>query len=191
MGKLVPEWRLREIRNIADTLAYHAACCPVSRLLTLAEEKYLKPGAHIRLLIHPGLKVGEANTYIQHLEGAKCVDAGYTANLFEVTIYFNGDLTSKTNWERTTRAIVKQLGWVIFFSPVARLQVLARDEEKFLKNFVDEVLEELPFKFDISRPRFTLAKLQAIVKDELNPKAREVLPHVPKLLRPYLGPDGW
>lgn len=191
MGKLVPEWRLREIRNIADTLAYHAACSPVSRLLMLAEEMYLKLGAHIRLLIHPGLKVGEASTYMQRLQGAKCIDADYQVTLTEITIYFNGDLSSKKNWEKTTRAIVKELGWVIFFSPAARWQVLARDKEAFLKAFVDAVLREQPFSFDAPRPRFTLAKLRQIVEDELNPKTKEVLPYLRKLLRRYLGADGW
>ena len=191
MGQLVPEWRLREICNIADSLAYRAACCPVSRLLMIAEEKYLKPGAHIRLLIHPGLKVGEANTYIQRMQGAKCIDADYQVNLYEVTIYFNGDLSSKRNWEKTTRSIVKELGWAIFFSPAARWEVLARDQEAFLKRFVKAVLKEHPFSLHSTRPRFTLAKLRQIIEEELNPKTKEVLPHLPKLLQRYLGPDGW
>jgi hypothetical protein len=191
MGQLVPEWRLREIRNIADTLAYRAACCPVNRLLMLAEEKYLKPGAHIRLLINPRLKIGKAKTYIQHLKSAKCIDADYEVNLYEVTIHFNGDLSSKINWEKTTRAIVKELGWVIFFSPAARWQVLARNKKAFLESFVDAVLKEHPFTLAAIRPRFTLAKLRQIVEDELDPRAKEVLPHLAKLLRQYLGPYGW
>jgi len=191
MAKLVPEWRLREIRNIADALAYRAGCCPVSRFLMLAEEKYLKPNAHIRLIIHPGLEVGEATSYVQHLREAKNIDVGYSVDLFEVTICFNGDLTSKENWEKTTRGIVKELGRVIFFSPAARRVEVAVNEEAFLEDFLDEVLKEHPFTLDSTRPRFTLAKLREIVKEELNPKTREVLPHMAKLLQPYLGPDGW
>lgn len=191
MGRFVPQWRLREVRNIADALAYRAACCPVSRLLMLAEGKYLWPCAHIQLLVDPGLKVGEASSYVQVMQGARCVGTEFEVNLFEATIYFNGDLTSKKNWEKTTRSIVKELGWVIFFSPAARYQVLPRDEKRFLRVFVDAVLSGFQFKVDSTRPRFTLAKLRQIVEEELNPQAKEVLEYMPKLLRPYLGPDGW
>jgi len=194
MGKLVPEWRLREVRNIADALAFRAGCCPVSRFLMLAEKKYLEANAHIRLLVHPGLSVGEARTFIQKFKATN-IDAKYPVDLFEVTIYFNGDLTSKENWEKTSRDIVQQLGWVIFFSPAgspaARDIVEGADQEAFLEIFVDEVLKEHPFTLDTTRPRFTLAKLEQIVKEELHPKTEEVLQHMSKLLLPYLGPDGW
>lgn len=56
---------------------------------------------------------------------------------------------------------------------------------------MDEVLKEHPFTLDSTRPRFTLAKLRQIVEEELSPQTKEVLTQMPKLLRPYLGPDGW
>lgn len=191
MIKSVPEWRLREIRNIADALAYRAASCPVNRFLMLAEEKYLKDGAHIRLRIHPNMKVGQADTYIQYLRGAEYGVGGYTADLFEVTIYFNGDLSTREKWEKTRIAIVRELGWVIFFSFAARRIEIGISEKVLLKIFVGEVKKKHPFTLDSTRPRFRLVKLQQIIQDELDPRAREFLSVMPKLLRPYLGPDGW
>lgn len=195
MGKLISEWRLREIVNIADVMAFRAALCPVNRLLALSEEKYLKPGAHIRLFIHPGLKLGEATHYIQHLKEAKNVDGRFTVDLYEATIFFNGNLHNEATWKKTMRAIVQQLGAIIFFSPAAKRQVLVSDKQgqaKLIKVFVEEILKLHPFGLEDVRSKFTLAKLQRIIETEFDPEAKmELLPYLDKLLRRYLGPDGW
>jgi len=157
----------------------------------LAEKKYLKLGAHIRLRIQAGLKDGEVKTYIQNFEKSECVDANYSVDLFKVTIFFNGDLSTREKWERTRRAIVRELGCVIFFSDAAKRQLISDNEEELLGLFVEAVIDVHPFNLDSTRPRFRLVKLQQIVEEIMNPKAREVLPYLPKLLRSYLGPDGW
>lgn len=195
MGKLIPEWRLREIRNIADSIAFHSSNYPASILVNLAEEKYLKPSTHIRLFIHPGLKIGEALHYVQHFKKAKDVYAEYEVDVFQVTIYFNGDLTTVKGWKKTMRAVVRELGWVIFFSPAAKRPMVVRGEEEqveMVKIFTNKVLEGHLFAFSSSRPRFTLAKLREIVEKEFSTEAgKEILPYLAKFLRPYLGPDGW
>lgn len=191
MVKRVPEWRLMEIRNIAEVLAYSAARCEVNRFLVLAEEKYLKPNTRIRLRIHPGMKAGQVDSYVQCLKGAKYAVGSYPVDLYEVTIYFNGDLSTRKKWDGNRRAVVRELGGVIFFSSAANRIEIGVNEEAFLKVFVDAVMKEHPFTLGSARPRFRLVKLQQIVEEVLSPKAREVLSYVPKLLRPYLGPDGW
>ena len=84
-----------------------------------------------------------------------------------------------------------ELGKVIFFSEAAKTNVSVRNKKMFLDAFVNEVLENYTFSLDAQRPRFTLAKLRHIVDNDLHPSARMALPYLAKLLRPYLGPDGW
>ncbi|MCK4291970.1 MAG: hypothetical protein KAY65_02140 [Planctomycetes bacterium] len=193
---LVPVWRLREVRNIAESMAYRAGCCPVARLVNVAEREYLKPTAHIRLFIDPKLNVSHAYYYLQVLKNVQSEDdPGSKSDLIEVTICFNGDITTKYKWGKTARAIVTELGRVIFFSRAAKRRVLAEneeDEKKLIEYFVNCVLRKHPFAFDnTNRPRLMLAHLQEIVKRDMHKKTKEVLPHIQKLLMPYLGPDGW
>lgn len=193
---LVSAWRLREIRNIADSMVNLAGCCPVGRLVISAEKKYLKSTAHIRLFIDPKLNVGEAYHYIQILKDAKYGDSPHSkVNLINVTIYFNSDTTTRYKWRKTARAIVRQLGLVIFFSSAVERQVIVESEEekeKLIEYFVNRVLRKLPFASEnTNRPRLMLAHLQEIVKRDMHKGTKEVLPHMQKLLMPYLGPDGW
>ena len=190
---MVPIWRLREIRNIADSISYRAALCPVARLAVVAEREYLKPTAHIRLFIDPKLKLGEASHYIQILRNATYGETPHSrVNLIEVTIYFNGDLTTRRKWRETSRAIVRELGKVIFFSNAAKKQVVENNEGKFVEDFVGYIMKKLPFVFDTTnRPRFMVAHLREIVNRYLHRKTREIVPNIQKLLNPYLGPDGW
>jgi hypothetical protein len=190
---LVPVWRLREIRNIADTIAYRAALCPGARLAIVAEREFLKQTAHIRLFIDPKLKLGEAYHYIQILRNATYGDAPHSkVDLIEVTICFNGELTTRHKWRETSRAIVRELGKVIFFSKAAKRQVVVKNERKFIEDFVNYMTKKLPFAFDTTnRPRLMVAYLREIVNRYLHRKTREVVPHIQRLLAPYLGPDGW
>ena len=190
---MIPVWRLREIRNIADSMVYRAACCPVGRLAIVAERGYLKPTAHIRLFIDPKLKVGGAYHYIQVLKNATYADDPTSkANLIEVTICFNGDLTTRGKWTKTMRGILREIGDIIFFSDAAKRPVVDQHHETLIDKFVKWVLKNHPFRVDTTnRPRLMLAHLQEIVRHDLYEQTREVLPHMQRLLMPYLGPDGW
>jgi hypothetical protein len=63
--KTIPVWRLREIRNIADTITFRAACCPLAAVVLVTERRLLKPLAHIRMVINPSLKPSDTHFYIQ------------------------------------------------------------------------------------------------------------------------------
>jgi len=189
----IPLWRLREIRNIADSMVYRAALCPVGRLVIAAEKEYLRPNAHIRLLIDPTLPRGDAYHYIQILKNARySSNPSEKADLIEVTICFNGDLRTKEIWKKTMRSTVKELGQIIFFSPAAKRILVSQDPEKLVSKFVNCVLKNHPFSFkSTTRPRLMLAHLLEIVKHDLSKETREILPHVRGLLMSFLWPDGW
>jgi len=192
MDPLVSQWRLREIRNLADTIAFRAACCPLATVVTVAEAKYLKPEAHIRLVINPSLPPGEAGHYVQMLEGEDPESAG-PVTLIRVVIHFNADLTSKEGWKAGARAVSEELGQVVFFSEAARRPLVcpAADRRKVVAAFAEEILSRRMKEFEATRPRFSLAKLREIVRHDLHPASRELEPHLQKLLLAYLGPDGW
>lgn len=196
MRKLVTAWRLREIRNMADSIAYRAAQSAIATLVVVAEKKHLKPTAHIRLFIDPKLNAGEAYHYIQICKNARYGDdlTSSKADLIEVTICFNGDLSSLEKRRKTNRAILKELGKVIFFSDAAKRKLAIRDSETenaIIKEFVDEIMKKHALIIESSRSRFTLAELDQIVKQNLHTQTRQVLRHMQKLLMPYIGPDGW
>jgi hypothetical protein len=189
---LIPVWRLREIRNIADTMAYRAAHCPVGRLAMVAEKNYLKDNAHIRFLVDPKLKIDGAYHYIQILKNAEHGSMRYKTDLIKVTICFNGDLSTKSNWRKTSAAILTQLAQIIFFSEATKRLVVVADEQQFINDFVNYVLKKHPFKFDsTNRPRLMYAHLQEITKKDLHKKTKMVLRDMKRLLMIHLGPDGW
>lgn len=190
---MIPVWRLRQIRNIADTVAYRAACCPFATVLMVTEAELLKPEAHIHLVINPSLEAGEAQNYIVFTDASHALSKS-PVRLIRVIIYFSGDLTTKEGWEKAARAVAEQLAWVAFFSEAAKRQVLCAtqaEQQQVVSAFVEVIMRERCFEFEATRPRFTLAKLRQIVRHDLHRAAKTVEPHVQSLLLPYLGPDGW
>ncbi|MGB2824404.1 MAG: hypothetical protein WBF17_25740 [Phycisphaerae bacterium] len=193
MDPLVAEWRLRGIRNLADTLAFRAACCPLATVVTVAEAKFLKPEAHIRLVINPRLSPGEAGHYVQMLPGED-PESRAPVTLIRVVIHFNADLTHKEGWQAGARAVAEELGWIVFFSEAAKRPVVCEseaEERKVVAAFAEEIVSRRIREFEATRPRFSLAKLRDIVRHDLHPASRELEPHLQKLLLGYLGPDGW
>jgi|GEM_PF-5608885 len=92
MSNSIPLWRLHEIRNIADTIAFRAAYCPVPAEAMALERKLLKPEAHVHLVVDSKLEPGEAIHYVQKRKGAVRVVDGKSVNLVQVIICFNADL---------------------------------------------------------------------------------------------------
>jgi len=193
MDPLVPVWRLREIRNLADSIAFQAACYPLATVVTIAEAKLLKPAAHVRLVINPHLSVGEAGHYIQMLEGVD-PESQACVTLIEVTIHFNADLTSKEGWQAAARAVAEELGWIVFFSDAAKRPFVCgskAEERKLVAAFAEEIVSQRVTETEAIRPRFSLARLREIIREEFRPASRVLEPHLQGLLSQYLGPDGW
>jgi len=198
MIQRIPLWRLREIRNIADTIAFRAAHCPVPAEAMALESKLLKPEAHIHLMIDPKLEHGEAIHYVQKRKGAVRIKDGASVDLVRVTICFNADLSTIAGWRKAARAVLEQLAWVGFFSEEAALRPCAStsdsEEEQMVDAFVDRTMERTDRQFGAARPRFTLARLNQLVEEadgftEL--LKQEIRPHFQRLLSSYLGADGW
>lgn len=200
-NNLIPQWRLQEIRNVADTVVARAAYCLVGRPAQIAGNELLKKFSHIRLCLNPRMKLGTAKTHIKTLENIKPEPEFHWLSIscfYSITIQFNGNIDTKDGWIATCRALVKELGRVIFFSDASekRIENLTPSEKRrFLESFADEVVKKLPFTFNDARPRFTLAKLRDIVGNELEPHngntcAQQVMPFLQTLLWPYLGHDG-
>lgn len=193
MHSLVPLWRLREIRNAADTLAFRAACCPLAVVAIVSESKLLKPEAHIRLAVNPRLDLGEAISYVQKIKVNNPNDNSQFT-VYKATICFNGDLTTKAGWKEAAQAVARELAEVAFFTPAAKRQLVCRsaaEKNQVIKTFADAIVNARLSEFGIPRPRFSLAKLREIVTEDLRPAARELEPHIRRLLLPHLGPDGW
>ncbi len=188
----VPAWRFKEIQNIADSTVFRASFCPIGRMVLIAENEYLKLNSHIRLMVDPTMPLGTARKEIA-VSDKKGVSGPITeapCTFHEVAIYFNGDIGTKKNWDELTRALLRVLGEIIFFSDAAKRLVVVSDEAKFLDKFVENVMTSQPFAIRTVRPRFYLARLKDIIENEMRDSAPEMLPHLQRFLWSYLGPDG-
>lgn len=187
MAQAIPLWRLREIRNIADTIVFRAACCPLAAVILVTEKRYLKPNAHIFPCIDGNLCVDEARSYVQEIPlkgGDKEIRA---------IIYFNGDLTTKRKWRATARALLEQLGHIALFSEAAKRREAERSEAYVrgaVDAFVDEMMKLRGDDYAAYRPRFPLALLRDLVERQFRPGSH-LKEHMQRLLWPYLGPYGW
>lgn len=197
MAQRIPLWRLREIRNIADTIAFRAAHCPVPAEAMALESKLLKPEAHVHLVVDPKLEPGNAIHYVQKRDRAVRIEDGTSADLIRVIICFNANLGTMAGWRKAARAVLEQLAWVGFFSEAALRPYAAtskRQEQQMVDAFVEEVMRRTDRQFGAARPRFTLARLHEIVEEgEAFTKLlkQDIRPHFQRLLSPYLGADGW
>lgn len=200
-SKFIPEWRLQEIRNIADTVVARAVSCLIGRLAAIAENELLKNYSHIRLCLNPRLKPGTAKGKVRVFENVECRSEHHlfrAKHFFSVTIQFYADIGTKDGWMRTSRALVRELGKVIFFSEASKKEIkgLSPNEKlKFLNDFLEEILSRQPFAFDAARPSFTIAKLRDIIENDLDRYnsascKQEVWPSLQRLLFLYLGHDG-
>ncbi len=188
MAEVIPLWRLREIRNIADTIVFRAACCPLAAAILITEKRFLKPNAHICPYIDGSLRVGDARSYVQVIS----LDEGEEE--IRAVIYFNGDLTTKRKWRATARAVVEQLGYVALFSEAALRPELNRSrayESRCVDEFVDEMMDLRGDDFAAYRPRFSLALLTDLVERQFGRESQYLKEHMQRLLWPYLGPYGW
>ena len=188
MAKKIPLWRLREIRNIADTIVFRAACCPLAAVFLVTEKLFLKPNAHIVPQIDGSLGLGQARSYVQEI----MLDGGEKE--IHVIIHFNGDLSTKQNWRATARAMLEQLGHVVLFTNAAlRPGVVSNPEEerKCVDAFVEEMMKLRGDDYAAYRPRFPLAFLNDLVEQRFSPASKYLKEHIQRLLWPYLGPYGW
>ena len=189
MSQSIPLWRLREKRNLADTIAFRAAHCPVPAETMALEKTLLKPDAHIHLVVDANRPAGSAGYYLQ-----KATRTGAAA--IRVTVHFTANLGTMAGWRQAARAVLEQLASVAFFSEASRHTYLVEPEleQPMIDAFVERVMQRTDRQFAAARPRFTLARLNEIVEEgeeftEL--RKQEISSHFQRLLAPYLGADGW
>lgn len=191
-SNLVADWRFKEIQCIAQATVARAEYCLIGRLAAIAEKQFLKTHSHILFYVDPSLNLGEAKSKVAKMNME--TDDGDHMIYYRIIIRFNGEMSTKNKWDATSRALLNELGKIIFFSKATKdrgevdkeLQASGLSQEEYVKKFVDRVIKKQPFNQYAVRPRFTLAQLHDIICTDETMKERKehLLPYLHRVLYP-------